>query len=84
MEYCIEDYTSYKLHMIKTKKFKTINVKAIFSSKVIKEEITYKNFLGDILVHSSKNYKTRKELSTVLQDLYAMNIFSNCDQCSCT
>ncbi len=78
MEYCVKDYTSYKLHMIKTKKFKTINVKVIFSSKVIKEEITFKNFLGDILVHSSKKYKTRKELSTALQDLYAMNIFSNC------
>ena len=78
MEYCIKDYVSYKLHMIKTKKFKTINVKVIFSSKVEKNEITIKNFLGDILVHSSKKYKTRKDLSTVLQDLYAMNIFSNC------
>ena len=78
MEYCVEDYLSYKLHMIKTDKFKTVNVKVIFSSKVIKEEITIKNFLSDILTHSCLKYSTRKELSIALEDLYAMNVFSNC------
>ena len=78
MEYCVEDYLSYKLHMIKTNKFKTVNFKIIFSSKVIKEEITIKNFLSDILTHSCSKYKTRKALSIALEDLYAMNIFSNC------
>ena len=47
MEYRVEDFLSYKLHMIKTDKFKTINVKIIFSKKVEKQEITIRNFLSD-------------------------------------
>lgn len=78
MEYFVENFSSYKLHMIKTDKFKTVNVKVIFSSYVKKEEITKKNFLADMLTFSSKKYPNRKELSIALQDLYAMNVFSNC------
>lgn len=78
MEYCIENYLPYRLHMIKTNKFKTVSIKVVFSSTVKKEEITIKNFLADILTYSTKEYKTHKEMSSALQDLYAMNIFSNC------
>ena len=31
MEYRVEDNLSYKIHMIKTDKFKTVNIKIIFS-----------------------------------------------------
>ena len=34
MEYRSEDFLSYKLHMIKTNKFKTINVKVVFSNEI--------------------------------------------------
>ena len=78
MQYCVENYLPYTLHMIKTSKFKTVSVKVIFSSTVKKEEITEKNFLADILTYSTKKYKTHKEMTIALQDLYAMNIFSNC------
>ena len=30
MEYRVEDNLSYKIHMIKTDKFKTVNIKIIF------------------------------------------------------
>lgn len=78
MEYRIEDYLPYRLHMIKTKKFKTVSVKVIFSSMVQKEKITEKNFLVDLLTHSTKENPTQKDMSIALQDLYAMNIFSGC------
>ncbi len=78
MKYYEEDFLSYKLHMIKTNKFKTVNVKIVFSSFVKKEQITIKNFLADILTYSTKKYPTKKEYSVKLQDLYAMNVFSNC------
>ena len=78
MEYCVENYLPYRLHMIKTKKFKTVSVKVIFSTTVKKEEITIRNFLADILTYSTSKYKTHKEMTIALQDLYAMNIFSNC------
>ena len=35
MKYYEEDFLSYKLHMIKTNKFKTVNVKIVFSSFVV-------------------------------------------------
>ena len=44
MEYRVEDNLSYKIHMIKTDKFKTVNVKIIFSKEIKKEKITLRNF----------------------------------------
>ena len=77
MEYRTEDFLSYKLHMIKRNKFKTMNVKIVFSRPIKKEEITIRNFLSDMLVYSTKEYDTNKKLSIKMQDLYAMNIFSS-------
>ena len=77
MEYCVEDFLSYKLHMIKTNKFKTVNVKIVFSTPVKKEKITIQNFLGDILTYSCNKYDSQKEFSIAMQDLYAMNIFAS-------
>lgn len=78
MNYKTQDFLSFKLHMIKTKKFKTITTRIIFSDKIKKNEITLKNFVSDMLTYSSKKYNTQKKLSTRLQDLYALNVFSNC------
>lgn len=77
MEYRSEDFLSYKLHMIKTNKFKTINVKVVFSNEIKKDEITIRNVLSDILTYSSKKYDTNKKLITKMQDLYAAKIFSS-------
>ena len=77
MEYRNEDFLSYKLHMIKTDKFKTVNVKVIFSKAVEKENITIQNFLGDMLTYSCKKYNTQKDFSIAMQDLYAIKIFSS-------
>lgn len=76
MEYKKINMTSFNLHMIKTDRFKTVNVQIIFSDKIKKEDITKRNFLSDILTYSSKKYKTKKEISIASQDLYAANIYS--------
>ena len=78
MNYFVDDFLSYKLHFIKTDKFKTVNIKIVFSQKAIKNEITIKNFLSDILTYSSKKYNTEKKMAMALQDLYAMSLFSSC------
>ncbi len=57
-------------------RFKTVNVQIILSSEVVKEEITKRNFLSDILTYSSKKYKTKRDISIASQDLYAANIYS--------
>ncbi len=74
MKYSKKDLGSYKLHLIKTNKFKTITVRITFRSPIIKEEITIRNMLCDIFTQSSKKYKTKRELTIKAQDLYAVDI----------
>ena len=77
MEYIKKDLGSYKLHMIKTDKFKTIKVKISFRRSIVKEEVTLRNILSDILVQTTNKYKTKRDLSIKAQDLYAASISSN-------
>ena len=52
-----------KLHLIKTKKFRSINIKVLLKDEIRKSDITKRNFLTDYLVLSTKKYKTRKTLA---------------------
>ena len=76
MQYRKTELGSYNLHMIKTNRFKTVNVQLIFSDKIKKEEITKRNFLSDIITYSSKLYPTKKDISIKSQDLYAANVYA--------
>lgn len=76
MQYKKINLTTYNLHMIKTDRFKTVNVQIIFSDKIKKEDITKRNFLSDILTYSCFRYKTKKDISIASQDLYAANVYS--------
>ena len=59
MEYIKKDLASYNLHIIKTDKFKTVNVRVVFHSPIVKEEITIRNILCDMFMQSSKNYDSK-------------------------
>ncbi len=74
MKYKKIDMGSYNLHLLKTNKFKTISVRVNFRRKIAKEEVTIRNILTDLLTHSSKKYKTKKDLVIKTQDLYAVNL----------
>ncbi len=74
MEYIKKDLGAYNLHIIKTDKFKTITLKAYFRSPIVKEEITLRNILCNILLQSSKNYESKRALTIKAQDLYAADI----------
>ena len=74
MRYIKRDLGSYKLHMIKTNKFKTVKIKISFRNKIIKDEITIRNVLSDVLTYSSNKYKTRRDISIKTQDLYAATL----------
>ncbi|MFV0249906.1 MAG: EF-P 5-aminopentanol modification-associated protein YfmF [Bacilli bacterium] len=78
MNYKKIDKQYYNLHMIQTDAFKTINVSINFKRKINKEEISFRNFLGNILVNSSFNYKTKKELEIQTEELYNIKINCNC------
>ena len=74
MEYFSKDLNSYKLHLIKTDKFKTVTIKILFRSPIVKEEITIRNVLCDILLQSTKNYDSRRKISIKAEDLYSLHI----------
>ena len=65
-----------KLHLIKTNKFRSINIKVLLKDEIKKEDITKRNFLTDYLVVSTKKYNTRKKLALKIQDLYSLFLSS--------
>ena len=77
MEYKQIDKRSYKLHLIKTDKFKTITVRCIFKEKINKEEITIRNFLFELLLSSSKNYSSKRKMNIAKQNLYDLSLYGN-------
>ena len=71
MNYEVKDLGSFKLHMIKTDKFKTLAVKIVFRRPIVKNEITIRNVLSDLFMQSTKKYPTKRDLTIRAQDLYA-------------
>lgn len=72
MKYVKHEMGAYNLHVIKTDHFKTVNMRIIFKRKTKKEEINFRNFLSLILLDSTKNYPTRRDIEIKCEDLYAL------------
>lgn len=68
---------SYNLHIIKTKKFKTITVEVNFRRKLKKEEITIRNLLKAVLLQTTKDLKTEQELIRETENLYDLKLISS-------
>jgi predicted Zn-dependent peptidase len=68
---------AYNLHVIKTNRFKTISIEVYFRREIKKEETTIRHFLSKILIQSTKNYPTLKQLVIEKQNLYNASIISN-------
>jgi len=77
MQYIKKDLGSFGLHLIKTDKFKTITMRIVFHTPIKKEEITMRNILSDLLLQSSKEYPSKRELTIRAEELYAADITSN-------
>lgn len=72
MKYKKMEIGPYNLHVIKTDRFKVNRVVIEFKRRVKKEEITIRNLLSDVLVYSTKKYKTQRLLNIKTEDLYGM------------
>lgn len=68
---------SYNLHIIKTKKFKTITMEINFRRKIKKEEITIRNLLKMVLLQTTKNLKTERDLIKETENLYDLKLVSS-------
>ncbi len=77
MKYIKKDLGSYNLHLINTDRFKTITIKVVFHTPIRKDEITKRTLLTDILLQSSFNYPTKRDLTIKAEDLYACDISAN-------
>lgn len=77
MEYKTINLNAYKIHFIKTNKFKTIDIRVLFIDEFKKEDITKRNFLFDILNHSTKKYNTKRLLNIKCQELYSLFLTSS-------
>ena len=64
---------AYNIHIIKTKKFKTVTVKVNFKRKLVKEEIAYRNILINTLCESTNDYPTRRLMEIATEDLYDLS-----------
>ena len=67
----IKNHT-YNLHIIKTKKFKTVTIQVCFKNLVNKEEITYRNLLINVLCQACSKYPTKRLMSIATEDLYEL------------
>ena len=74
MEYKVYNCNSYRIHTIKTDKFKNCSMEIMFRNKLVKEEITANNMLVDMLMHSSKKYPKRRDVAIELENLYSASL----------
>ncbi len=77
MKYSKEEMGPYNLHIIKTNKFKTINIRIDFKREAKKEELTNRRLLCDILLESTANYPQQRLLMIAKEDLYNLKLSSS-------
>ncbi len=66
----------YNVHTIKTDKFKLCHMEIIFRNNAIKDDITQRNFLFDLLTDLNKKYNSKRKLVLRLEDLYNASLYS--------
>jgi len=76
MEYKKIDMTSFNLHLIKTDRFKTVNIRVCLRDEIKKQEITLRNMLASFLTYSTDTYPTKRDIVLKAQDLYAVNVYT--------
>ncbi len=76
MEYKKIDMTAFNLHLIKTDRFKTVNIRVCLRDKIKKEEITLRNMLTSFLTYSTDTYSTKRDMVLKAQDLYGVNVYT--------
>lgn len=70
MKYKKFEFDTYNVYTIKTDKFKNCHMEIMFYDNACSEELVLRNFLVDMLCHSSKKYPKRKDIVIKLEELY--------------
>ncbi len=77
MKYIEYDMNAYKLHIIKTSKFKTITAGIAFRREIKKEEITIRNLIKELMINASYDYPTERNLTIMMENLYDLKILAS-------
>ena len=77
MEYICYNMNAYNLHIVNTKKFKTITVDICFREKINKDEITLRNLLKENMVNASYDYPSERELIKATEELYDLKLLTS-------
>lgn len=70
MNYTKIEHDTHNIHLIQTDKFKTITVQINYKRKLLKDEITKRNFLVNILMEGTKLYPTKRLMEIKTEELY--------------
>ena len=73
----VYDCDGYKIHAIKTDKYRTSTINVCFRKELKKEDISSYTILARLLTHSCKKYSSRREMSIELERLYNSVIFAS-------
>lgn len=66
--------TTNHITTIKTEKFKTTLIKVSFKALLVRETVTARILLTNVLRHSSQNFTSKKQLNAHLEDLYGASL----------
>ncbi|MEG0366026.1 MAG: pitrilysin family protein [Coprobacillus sp.] len=67
----------YTLHLIPTKKFKTITISLRMQSPLLKETTTLRTLLTFVLIAATKKYPSTQEIASHLDDNYGARLSTN-------
>lgn len=71
----VKDMKGYKLHIVKTDKFKTNTIVWKMKAPLAKETVTHRALLPHVLQSSTAGYPTTAKLRSYLDELYGANMF---------
>ncbi len=71
----IKDMEGYKLHIVKTEKFKTNSIVWKMKAPLTSEDVTKRALLPYVLESSSKSYPATSKLRSYLDELYGANLY---------
>jgi predicted Zn-dependent peptidase len=70
----IYEMDGYTLHLIKTNKFKNITISLKLQNELNRDTATLRTLLAFVLVGSTKQYPTTKDLAAYLDDMYGARL----------
>lgn len=69
---------NFKIYGYPIKKFKTVNIRVSFITNITKKDLILSELLLDVLLYTNNRYRTNREYTMALQDLYDMYFNVTC------